>query len=270
MDTAWFAWRSALAFLVVIVLAALGVANIALRAQWHEVEDGVLWGSRPEGVTALDLAPGSAGEAAGIRTGDVLVAVDGQSVVDPADVIERHHRGREGTRLTYTLLRLGTRQALDVVLAPAPSLGSIYFVLAAVGLFALLVGASVRLRRPYDQATLHFFWLCVAFFGAFTFSLNGPFDRLDWVFFWGDSVAMALLPPLLFHFSLVFPERPPWRARVRLALVLPLLYLPALALIGARIAAVTGDRATARSCRERSSGSTVPSSCTWSPAARLR
>ena len=86
-----------------------------------------------------------------------------------------------------------------------------YFVLAAVGLFTLLVGASVRLRRPRDQATLHFFWLCVAFFGAFTFSFNGPFDRLDWVFYWGDAIAMALLPPLLLHFTLVFPERPPSR-----------------------------------------------------------
>src|SRR6185312_16968208 len=83
-----------------------------------------------------------------------------------------------------------------------------YFVLAAVGLFTLLVGASVRLRRPRDQATLHFFWLCVAFFGVFTFSFNGPFDRLDWVFYWGDAAAFALLPPLLLHFTMVFPERP--------------------------------------------------------------
>ena len=66
-----------------------------------------------------------------------------------------------------------------------------YFVLAAVGLFTLLVGASVRLRRPRDQATLHFFWLCVAFFGVFTFSFNGPFDRLDWVFYWGDAIAIG-------------------------------------------------------------------------------
>ena len=73
-----------------------------------------------------------------------------------------------GTRLSYTLLRLGTRQALEVSLAPAPRGNSMYFVLAAVGLFTLLVGASVRLRRPRDQATLHFFWLCVAFFGVFT------------------------------------------------------------------------------------------------------
>ena len=37
---------------------------------------------------------------------------------------------------------------------------ALYYVLAAVGIFTLLVGAAVRLRRPRDQATLHFFWLC--------------------------------------------------------------------------------------------------------------
>ena len=112
-----------------------------------------------------------------------------------------------------------------------------YFVLAAVGLFTLLVGASVRLRRPRDQATLHFFWLCVAFFGVFTFSFNGPFDRLDWAFYWGDAVAMALLPPLLLHFTLVFPgaaaRRPRSRHRRSRSLLAALMYLPALVL-GAR------------------------------------
>ena len=118
-----------------------------------------------------------------------------------------------------------------------------YFVLASVGLFTLLVGAAVRVRRPRDQATLHFFWLCVAFFGAFTFSFNGPLDRLDWVFYWGDAVAQALLPPLLLHFMLVFPERPGPRAvataRLRAQLAVPLLYLPALALGTGRIVALT-------------------------------
>ena len=67
----------------------------------------------------------------------------------------------------------------------------------------------MRLRRPDDQATLHFFWLCVAFFGAFTFSFTGPLDRLDWIFYWGDAVAMALMPALLLHFTLEFPASVP-------------------------------------------------------------
>ncbi|MFN7980331.1 MAG: hypothetical protein U0Q11_00595 [Vicinamibacterales bacterium] len=66
----------------------------------------------------------------------------------------------------------------------------------------------MRLRRPRDPATLHFFWLCASCSSAPSrFSFNGPFDRLDWTFYWGDAVSMALLPPLLLHFTLVFPER---------------------------------------------------------------
>ena len=107
-----------------------------------------------------------------------------------------------------------------------------YFVLAAVGLFTLLVGASVRLRRPRDQATLHFFWLCVAFFGVFTFSFNGPLDRLDWVFYWGDAVAHGAAAAAAAALHAVFPERPRGARRRGVGARLPLMYLPALALGG--------------------------------------
>jgi len=241
-ESPWLVWgRSVFALTIVAILLGLGVANIGTRARWHEVEDGVLWAGRAEGVTALEVARASAGDAAGIQRGDVLLAVNGSPVQTPADVVEYHHRGHEGTRLAYTLLRLGTQQALEVSLAPASRASSMYFVLAAVGLFTLVVGASVRLRRPRDQATLHFFWLCVAFFGAFTFSFNGPLDRLDWIFYWGDVVAMALLPPLLLHFTIVFPERPGLRltnARPRTEWLVPLIYVPALVLGAARVFAI--------------------------------
>ena len=94
-------------------------------------------------------------------------------------------------------------------LAPIPGgPGVLYFVLAAVGTFTLLVGGAVRLRRPRDPATLHFFWIAVAFFGVFTFSFSGRLDRLDWVFYWADAISILVLPPLFLHFTLVFPERP--------------------------------------------------------------
>jgi two-component system, NtrC family, sensor kinase len=239
-DTRWSVWgRSAFVVTVVLVLAALGVANVAMRARYHEVEDGVLWAGRPQGVVAIEVALASPAEASGILPGDILLAVNGVPIESPADVVEFQHSGTPGTRLTYSLVRLGTQQALDVSLAPAAHYSSMYFVLAGVGLFTLLVGASVRLRRPRDPATLHFFWLCVAFFGAFTFSFNGPFDRLDWIFYWGDAIAMALLPPLLLHFTLAFPERRLWRAQPsRLPLVLVAMYAPALLLAAGRIAAI--------------------------------
>ena len=104
-------------------------------------------------------------------------------------------------RFATPSLRLGTREVLDLRLAPVPNgPGALYFVLAAVGMFTLLVGGAVRLRRPRDPATLHFFWLAVAFFGVFTFSFSGRLDRLDWVFYWADvdldAGAAAAVPAL--------------------------------------------------------------------------
>ena len=199
-------WFAALA--VVVVLLVLGAANIYVRATWQEVEDGVLWMTRAQGVTATEIAEATPAVKAGVRVGDVLLAIDGQTIDGRDDVVTAAHRSKAGTTLTYTLLRLGSREIVQVRLAPIPQGNSVlYFVLAAVGIFTLMVGAWVRLRRPGDQSSLHFFWLTVAFFGVFTFSFSGRFDRLDWLFYWADMVAMLALGPLLLHFTLVFPVR---------------------------------------------------------------
>ncbi len=80
IERPWHSWgRSLFAVTVVFVLLVLGVANITMRTRWHEVEDGVLWGQRAEGVTAIEVAAGSPGERAGLQPGDVLVAVNGRS-----------------------------------------------------------------------------------------------------------------------------------------------------------------------------------------------
>ena len=237
-ESPWTTWgRSLLAVAMIVALTALGIANVAMYSRWHEVEDGVLWAARSEGVTAIEIAPASSAAKAGVQYGDVLLAVNGSPVQTPADVIEYQHQAHEGTRLSYTLLRLGTRQALEISLTPAPRAASMYFVLAAVGLFTLFVGALVRLRQPRDQATLHFFWVCVAFFGVFTFTVNGPFDRLDWIFYWADAIAFALLPPLLLHFTLAFPERE--RVGRTWGVLIPLMYVPGCLMAAARIVAVT-------------------------------
>ena len=89
----WVTWgRTLLAAAVVVVLAALGAMNITLRARLHEVEDGVLWSQGQLGVTAAEVAPASAGLAAGIVQGDLLLAVNGRAVRKPEDVeIGRAH-----------------------------------------------------------------------------------------------------------------------------------------------------------------------------------
>ncbi len=235
-----FSWvRVAWPVGVVALLLCLAAANVARRA-WTEVEDGVLWAGRPEGVVAVEVAPGSPAAQAGVRAGDILELVDSRPVDRPRDVLSLLHRGRRGEAVSYTLVRPSAQVALTLHLEPIPTGDlTIYYILAAVGIFTLLVGASVRLRRPGDQATLHFFWLSVAFFGVMAFSYSGRLDTLDWVFFWGDVVALLAVPPMFLHFALVFPDRPDaWVHSDTGRTLLPLIYLPSLLLGGARVAVI--------------------------------
>jgi two-component system, NtrC family, sensor kinase len=225
---------------VVVALLCLAAANIAVRATWSEMEDGVLWKQQGAALTAREITPNSAAEKAGIQPGDELVAVDQRPIQSLQDLTGMFHRAPDGRSLTYTVVRLRTQQMLNVVLEPMPSGSrSLYFALAAVGIFSLLVGAAVRLRRPDHQATLHFFWLTMAFFGVLSLSFSGRLDALDKVFYWGDVIATLLLPPLFLHFALMFPERPDaWARSDPGRTLMPLLYLPALLLGGAQVAVV--------------------------------
>jgi two-component system NtrC family sensor kinase len=237
----WQEWpRSIVPIVAALLLLVMGIANIVQRAASDDVEDGVLWVERSAGVVAAEVATGSPADRAGIKAGDVLLAIDDKPVTERAAVFALHVNARPGDRHTYTLLRSGGREVANVAMAPLPSgSGGLYYVLAAVGIFTLLVGATVRTRRPFDQATLHFFWLTVAFFGTFTFSFTGRFDRVDWFFYWADNVAIALVPPLFLHFTLVFPERPhSYGYTAKLAQWLPAIYLPAAVLMSTRILAL--------------------------------
>ena len=237
----WREWpRSVVPIVVALLLLVMGIANIVQRAASDEVEDGVLWVERSAGVVAAEVAPESPAERAGVRAGDILIAIDGEPVTERSAVFALQVNARPGDRHTYTLLRAGSREVAAVAMAPLPSgSGGLYYVLASVGIFTLLVGATVRTRRPFDQATLHFFWLTVAFFGTFTFSFTGRFDRVDWFFYWADNVAITLVPPLFLHFTLVFPERPHSRGyTAKLAQWLQVIYLPAAVLMCTRILAL--------------------------------
>ena len=115
----------------------------------------MLWQERPEGVTAADVAVRGGAMAAGIQPGDVLVAIDGAPVENVQDVQRALGRGRGSASLSYAVLRLGEQRMLNVEVAPIPAgRPTLYVIGAAIGIFTLLVGASVRLRRPNDPATL--------------------------------------------------------------------------------------------------------------------
>ncbi|MEP6914460.1 MAG: ATP-binding protein [Acidobacteriota bacterium] len=223
-----------------MALLCLAAANIYVRATWSELEDGVLWHAGADGVIAQEIAVGSAASRAGVRPGDILEEIDSKPVESLGDVTAALHAATRGQSLSYTIARIRTPEIVRIAVQPIPSGSrSLYYVLAAVGIFTLFVGAAVRFGRRENQATLHFFWLTIAFFGMLALSFSGRLDTLDWGIYWADVIATLLLPPLFVHFALVFPERPDsWAHSDAGRTALPLLYLPALMLGGARVAAL--------------------------------
>ena len=122
---------------------------------------------RPEGELHADgrrrlLAPDGAGagghraslpagpaDHAGVREGDVLVAVDGEEALSPSRLESLLAAHRAGERTTYTLLRESERRVLDVVVQPlARGNVSAFYYLSLAGFFCLVVGTVVLLRRP--------------------------------------------------------------------------------------------------------------------------
>ena len=206
----WHSWsRPALPVVVVAVLLSLGVSNIAAKVNWRPFEDGVFWKAGAQGVVADIIAPDGQAKSSGLHVNDLLLAIEDLPVQRPTDVRDllQQYDGQDSLR--YTVLRAGSPLPIDLRITPTrPPVEPLYFILAAVGVFALLVGGAVRLRRPSDPATLHFLWLAAAFCGVFVFSYTGRFDRFDWIYYWADVVAMLALPPLFLHFTMIFPDRP--------------------------------------------------------------
>jgi PAS domain S-box-containing protein len=167
---------------------------------------------------------------AGLRKGDVLVAIDDTPVDSPEDVREILDRSTEGEALTYQVIRLDERRAFVLPIAPLPrgNVGLYYF-LAAVGIFSLIVGTVVYVRRRGVAGTAHFYFLCVFWFLAYGITFTGKLNVWDSAFYWMDWVGLLFFPPVFLHFSLAFPERKPFVNERRW--VFPLLYLPSFLLI---------------------------------------
>jgi two-component system, NtrC family, sensor kinase len=219
---------------VALVLASLGVYNIVLKATWTLLDDGVFWRDAPEGVVAGRVAAGGAAARAGVRLGDVLLALEGEEVVAAAEVQRMLDRRPSGSHVSYTVLRESERRSLELTITPLSQGNvSLFYYLSLVGFFSLVVGTIVMLRRPPDRAALHFYAICLLFFLMYSTSYTGRLNLADWTLLWTDNLAVLFLPVVFLHFCLSFPERRLPSAR---GWLIPAAYLPALALAGAGVA----------------------------------
>ena len=215
-------------------LLVLAVAKIVSKARFRLMDDGVYWEVRDGSLMAKRVDPRGPAADAGLSNGDVLLAIDGVAVTTPhavQDVIDRS----EGQTLSYQVVRIDERRALAVQVAPLPrgNLG-LYYYQAGVGIFALIVGAVVYVRRRGLPAVAHFYALSLFWFLGFSFSFTGKLDFWDSLFYWMDWAGNLFFPAIFLHFALTFPRR---NALVpRGAAALWLVYVPSVVLVGLLLA----------------------------------
>ena len=73
------------------------------------------------GAEVAQVVPGGPAEKAGVQQGDVLVRVDGRTVVDSSDVASAVDRHQPGDRIKLQVNRAGRRVTIDVTLGLRPN-----------------------------------------------------------------------------------------------------------------------------------------------------
>src|SRR5918998_683043 len=140
---------------------------------------GVTLESEDEEVVVTSPVEGSPADEAGVEPGDVVVAVDGESVreEDLSEVVEKV-RGPEGTRVKLTVLRDGEERVFDLERTEIETPAASWVLIpgsdvAHVRLSSFSDDSAVKLRQAFEEARAA---------GARRFILdlrNNPGGRLD-------------------------------------------------------------------------------------------
>jgi two-component system NtrC family sensor kinase len=234
--------------LFAITLAACIFAglNLAAESSYNVPTDGIWWAETAGGLCARQVPTDSPGERAGIRTGDVLQAVDDHATSRVASFERQIFSDGTFAQATYSIsrparacvLQPGAAQfPIKVILEPTDR--SINYGLRLIALVYLCIGLYVLLRRWTAPKSTHFYVFCLASFVLYAFKYTGQLDAFDQIIYWCEIVATFLQPALFLHFAITFSEfNPDPRRRARRALIATLLYLPGVYLVGLQVTAI--------------------------------
>ncbi|MHB8610685.1 MAG: ATP-binding protein [Candidatus Acidiferrales bacterium] len=225
----------ALATLAAMIFAWL---NFVQRTEFESPDDGVVWLDTAQGVQARQVAPNSPAARAGVRVGDDLLAINGSLVSRQVQVTKRLWHAGLWNQVRYKLSRNGEEFETPLVTAPAEKPTSIENYERVVGLIYLFIGLFIFARRWNAPRAVHFYVFCLVSFIFYSFHYSGKLDTFDYEVYWIKIVAQLLMPALLLHFALVFPEHTEGASRS--VSKLSFVYLPPLAILFVHISTALG------------------------------
>ncbi len=199
--------RLALVVLLATGLLLLGGMSFVRRVQARAPTIGVQWAQSTSGPFATDVAKEGAAFRAGLRPGDLVVALDGRPIRKALELEARIWEANPDRALRLTVHRgSAVAESIDI---PIEFRGSNepYVYLALVGLAFWVSGVFIATRWPDIRGGLVYPLLGAAMFARLTSSPSGRADEFDWVCYWVDLISGALAPALLFHVGVALTKR---------------------------------------------------------------
>ncbi|MGC1159003.1 MAG: PDZ domain-containing protein, partial [Acidobacteriaceae bacterium] len=207
--------------------------NLVQENRYQAPTDGVWWIEAQGGLRAERVPADSPGERAGVKPGDLLVAANDQPTAVGANLAREIWRTRAYNTIHYTLVRDGIRLP-DVPVVLDMQDRSIHQGFRFIALVYLGIGLYVLLRRWTAPHSTHFYIFCLVSFVLYSFWTTGKLNEFDWIVYWSKIGANALQPALFLHFALAFSSE----HRERRRWLVPLIYLPAAAIITLQVMAI--------------------------------
>jgi len=228
--------------LCTVAVIVFGVINFQKEREYVIPQDGVWWLENSGFLYAQRVNPLGPGERAGLKAGDQLADVNGQTIHKTADLDRSLFQTGTYSKATYGVIRNGVRVEAPLILVPADL--SLNAGLRLIALIYLGIGIYVLFRRWSAPKSTHFYIFCLTSFVLYAFHYTGKLNAFDWIIYWSNIIAGVLQPALFLHFALTFPETREWVRRNRW--VVPAVYLPGLFVISAYVLAITIFAASGR------------------------
>src|SRR5215471_12457100 len=115
--------QSRFLFVVIALLSVTAVVfawiNFQKDREFSAPYDGVWWVESGQHLQAERVDANGPGEKAGIKKGDLLVAVDGRDVSNVGSLERQMYRTGVWTKTTYSLVRQGIPVEAPLILVPA-------------------------------------------------------------------------------------------------------------------------------------------------------
>ena len=233
--------------LVTLGACVLAGINFKRESQFDVPTDGIWWVEASGGLRADRVPKDSPGYRAGIRKGDILVAINDHQTPRLASLVREMFHSGIWAHATYSIMRplprssdLAGATKLDIQLILIPTDRSSNQWLRFIALVYLAIGIYVLFRRWTAPKSTHFYVFCLVSFVLYSFKYTTEFDTFDYIIYWGNIVAEALQPALFLHFAVSFSDvfAPDRAHRLRRRFLSAIIYIPAIFLIGLQYSAI--------------------------------